>query len=455
MKSDLTQGDITKHIRMIALPASVGYFFNTMFNVVDTYFGGKLGDDALAGLSASFPAFFIILAASFGIATATTALIANYHGKKDEETAKAYYTQGIFLGVVCGIVLSIIGLLLSRPLLELMNLPEGVIGFALDYLNTTFLGTTFFILVGILNSYLNAIGNTKLYRNLLISSFFLNIFFNPLFMYGWFGLPAMGISGVAFATVLVQIIESSFLIYYLRRKKVLVGSIFNFKANWGICKKIFIQAIPSSFNMMSVAVGAFIISFFIAKFGADAIAAYGVAIRIEQIALIPTIGLNIAALSIIGQNNGAKKFGRIQETIRKSIGLGFYALLLSAFVIVVLGKYIIAFFTPNGNISSIAMTYLYVSLFIFVAYVISFISGGALQGIKYPNRALWVGILRQIVLPLIIFSLVAYHTNFGLMGIWISILVINWIGAIISIIVAERSIAEKEEEFHLEHSRLV
>lgn len=160
--NSLTDGSISKQILMITIPASIGFFFNTMFNVVDTYFGGKLGDSALAGLSAAFPAFFIIIAASTGIATATTALIANHMGGGDNNGAKEYYIQGIFMGIISGIILTIVGVVFAKPLLNLLNLSESVMFYALDYLYIIFIGTTFFILASVLNSYLNAEGNTKI-----------------------------------------------------------------------------------------------------------------------------------------------------------------------------------------------------------------------------------------------------------------------------------------------------
>lgn len=455
MKHSLTEGNISKHIRNIAIPASIGFFFNTMFNVVDTYFGGKLGDAALAGLSASFPAFFIIISASTGIATATTTLIANHIGKKDTETAKQYYTQGIFMGIVAATILTIMGLAFSRPLLMTMNLPLEVMNYALEFLDVIFLGTVFFILASILNSYLNAVGNTKVFRNLLIVAFFLNVLLDPWFMYGGFGIPTMGIRGIALATILTQIIECLYLLYYLKKHNILSGNVKKFVIDISKVKQIFTQAVPSSLNMMNIAIGAFIINFFIAMFGSDAIAGYGVAIRIEQIALIPTIGLNIAALSIIGQNNGAHRFDRIQETIRKSIGFGLYALLLSVIVILGFGRNLIGHFSSSGNVADIGMNYLYVSLFIFMAYVISFISASALQGIRYPNRALITGVLRQIALPLILLPIIVYKMHYGLEGVWISLLVINWIGAILSFIIAEMSIKERERQHHSKHSMII
>lgn len=445
LKFDLTEGSIPKSVRMIAIPASIGFFFNTMFNIVDTYFAGKIGDSALAGLSASFPAFFVIIAASTGIATATTSLVANYLGKGDKENAKEYYIQGIFMGILSGLAFTIIGLASAKPLLQMLNLPADVMTYALDYLNIIFLGTTFFILASVLNSYLNAEGNTKIFRNLLIVAFFLNVILDPWFMYGGIGIPAMGIKGLAFATVLIQVIESLYLFYYLKKKEVFSGNFKKFTLRLQVMKQIFVQALPSSFNMMNIAIGSFIINYFVAIYGRDAIAGYGVAIRIEQIALIPTIGLNIAALSLAGQNNGAGKFDRIRETIKVSLRYGLYATLFSLLITVIFGKSLIGLFTESSEIANFGMNYLYVAILIFMAYVISFVSGSVLQGMKYPNRALITSVLRQIILPLIIFPIVVYQFDWGINSIWWSLLAINWIGAILSLIIAERSIKQREK----------
>lgn len=446
MIENLTEGKIPKQLLMITIPASIGFFFNTMFNVVDTYFAGKLGDSALAGLAAAFPAFFIILAASTGIATATTTLVANYLGKGDEVSAKEYYVQGIYMGALSGIILTIIGLIWAEPLLQILNLPVDTMIFALDYLNVIFLGTTFFILASVLNSYLNAIGNTKIFRNLLIVACFLNIIFDPWFMYGGFGVPAMGIRGLALATVLIQVLESLYLFYYLRSKKLFTGEFKKFALRLEVIKQIFIQALPSSFNMMNIAIGSFIINYFVAIYGRDAIAGYGAAIRIEQIALIPTIGLNIAVLTLTGQNNGAKKFDRIREVVRVALKYGLYATAFSFVVTVIFGKRLMGLFTESSEIANFGMSYLYTAILIFMAYVISFVASSVLQGIKYPNRALTTSILRQVILPIIIFPIVVYKFNLGINSVWWSLLIINWIGAILSLIIASRSINEREND---------
>ena len=446
MSQDLTQGSIAKHIQTITIPASVGFFFSTMYNIIDTYFAGRIGDEALAGMSASFAAFFIIIAVSMGIATATTSLVANHLGSKNYAEAKEYYLHGIIMGLIGGLTLTVLGIISAKPLLSVMHLSPEVLKYALDFLYVTFAGTIFFVMAGVLNSYLNAIGNTKVYRNLLIASVFLNILLDPWLLYGGFGVPALGIGGIALGTVIVQILECIYLVIYLRKQKIFEGLTNGFKLQTKILKELFFQAVPSSLNMMNVAIGSYIINYFIAIFGANALAGYGVAIRIEQIALIPAIGLNIAALSIIGQNNGAKKFDRVRETIKTSLYYGLYIFVFSMIVILGFGKYIFLAFTTSTEISSIGMHYLYFALAIFMAYIISFVTSSALQGIKFPNRALIANVLRQIILPIIIFPLMIYTFNLGMNGLWWALLVVNWIGAIVSIYITNRSIKARELE---------
>ncbi len=119
--SDLTTGDIPKQIRAIAVPASVGFFFNTMYNVVDTYFGGLASTDALAALSLSFPVFFIIIALGTGVSTGATALIANAVGERDEDKARIYASQAISFSILVSLFLTIIGYHISPFLFQLLG----------------------------------------------------------------------------------------------------------------------------------------------------------------------------------------------------------------------------------------------------------------------------------------------------------------------------------------------
>ena len=334
-KSDLTVGSIRTHIRRITIPASIGMLFNTLFNVVDTIYAGNIGTSALAGMSLSFPIFFVILSLAFGIGTGTTALISNALGEKDEKGFHNIGYNAITLGVAISITLTFTGQYIALPMFKVMGAQQATLQYGMDYVNLIFMGTIFFIMNMIINSMLSSQGDTVSYRNVLILGFLLNLILDPLFILGWFGLPKMGTAGVALATVIVQAIGTVYLAYRLTRSEHFVRSEFRIcKTSMSTWKDILKQGVPASLNMMTIALGVFVINFFVIKYAGDVtIAAYGAAVRIEQLALLPAIGLNTATLTMVGQNYGAKKYERIVEIYKKCLLYG-VGIMTAAMVII-------------------------------------------------------------------------------------------------------------------------
>lgn len=430
---DLTTGPIPKLVRKIALPAVVGFFFNTMFNVSDTYFGGKISTEALAALSLSFPVFFIIIALDSGIGTGTTSLISNALGSKNTEEAKKYAAQSISFGLILSVILTIIGFLIAPWLFGLLGAEGNYLAICLSYMNIIFLGSVFFLMNSIANSVLQSTGNTTIYRNFLIAGFLFDLVLNPWFIYGGFGLPAMGLPGVAWSTIVVEALGFIYLIRAAMKTGLLeFHDLSTFKPNLKKYKEISAQVFPAALNMVTVGLGIFIITYFISKFGQDAVAAYGIATRIEQIALVPSIGLIIAALTLIGQNNGAKRYDRIKETIRVCMKYGLTIMTIGGILVFAFARSLMAFFTDNENVIRIGTEYLYIASAIFWAYIILFTSTSALQGMKRPMYAVWIGLYRQIIAPAIIFYILVDKFNLQLYGVWWGVFIVTWSAAIIT-----------------------
>ncbi len=192
--------------------------------------------------------------------------------------------------------------------------------------------------------------------------------------------------------------------------------------------------------MMTIAVGIFIITYFIARFGDDGVAAYGIATRIEQIALLPTIGLNIAAITIVGQNFGAGRLDRVKKAYRKSLLYGVAIMTVGMVWVFFLAEWLVKLFTDDAPVIEIGTTYLQIATLVFNSYVLLNISVAVLQGLKKPMFAIWIGLIRQVALPIGLFTLLAEVMGLGLLGIWWGIAIINWISAIISVIFTIRKL---------------
>ncbi len=428
---DFTSAHIPSLVRRLAIPASVGFMFNTLFNVVDTYYGGQISTSALAAMSLTFPVFFIILSMGIGMGTGTTALISQSLGAERHNEADKYGLQAISFSIINSILLTIIGLVISPYLFIILGATSDYLDIATKYMNIILWGTIFFLINSIFNALLNARGDTKTYRNYLIVGFFLNVIFDPWFMYGGLGFPALGIRGIALSTVLIQSFGTVYMIFVCRKRKVFQNTaLSDFIPNRKYFLALFGQGFPASLNMLTVAIGIFVITYFAGQFGKEAIAAYGIATRIEQIALLPTIGLNIAALTLAGQNMGANLPERVFESWRVNIKYGLVIIMIGIISVFLFSSQLMAAFTNDIKVIGIGIEYLHIAVLFFCAYIFLNISVSTLQGMKKPAYAIFVGAYRQFLIPIPLFFLFAIYCGWGTKGIWWGVFVANWSAAI-------------------------
>lgn len=428
MTSDLTQGKIIHHIRALAIPASIGMIFNTLYNVVDTFYSGKIGTDSMAGLAVSFPIFFIIIAISYGLGSGTTALSSIAVGLKDEKKFHSLIKNSLYLALIISVMIMVFAPSFSALLFGLSGATGNTLAEGSNYMNTLIYGSIFFILNFIINGGLYAQGDTKSYRNALIFGFFMNLILDPLFIYGFLFIPKLGTIGIALATVIVQIITSIYLLIRLFKSPLFNISLFkSCKFSSEDVKELLKQGIPSSLNSATIAIGVFIVNYFILRYSTEVtMAAYGAAMRIEQMALLPVMGLNSAALTITGQNYGANLNHRIVELKKIALRIGVFFMLISGVVIYAFAPFFISIFNDGVAVVEAGTIYLRIGAFALPTYVILSILLSIMQGIKKPTFAVYIGLYRQILMPLPLFYLLANVLGFGVKGIWWGIVFLTW-----------------------------
>jgi len=430
----LTTDPIPQLTWRIALPMSVGMFFNTMFNVVDTVCAGWLGTDALAALSLSFPVFFLVIAVGSGISQGTTALMANTLGAGDAAEARRVFAQALVFATVAGLLLSVAGWFAAPWLFRQLGAEGSYLTTVLAYMHVILAGGVFFLLPMVLNSALSAQGETRPYRNLLFAGFVANVVLNPVLMWGWTGLPPMGVSGIALATVLVQIGGTVFMWRSATHSALLRGlHRADFQPDAAVLRRIAGQAVPAALNMLTVALGIFVITWFVKHFGKEAVAASGIATRIEQIALMPAIGLNAAVLSIVGQNHGAGLPHRVREAWTTNIKFGAGSMLLGGFLVWLLREPAMRLFTDDATVIGHGRDYLLIASVTLAAYPILFVTVFAMQGIKRPSYGLWIGLYRQIAAPVVVFHTLAFTLGWGIWGVWWGICFVTWSAALFAL----------------------
>lgn len=409
----------------------MGMFFNTMYNVVDTFYAGLISTQAISALTLSFMIFFLIIGFGYGFSSAITALLGNALGKKKYKLASIYAHKGLIFVPLIGFFLSIIGYIFATDLFMLLGAREEYLQISLDYINPILFGAVFFMFNFSLNSILVATGDTKTYRNSLIFGFFANLALNPLFMYGFLFIPAMGIKGIAIATVLIQIINMFYLFYkVLQTKLIHFEKLEYFIPNIKVYKQFLVQGIPSSLNMLTMAIGSLILTYFVSHYGVNAVAGYGIGYRVEQLMLLPALGLSTAVLALVSNNYGAKKYDRVIETMKISLKYGFIISTIGIITLTLLGEFIISLFDSNPIVVNFGINYLLVEIWIFYAYIILFICVSTLQAIKQPKMILFIGLYRQIFAKLIISYLIVKYFELDFIYLWFGILFMIYSAAI-------------------------
>ena len=423
----LTKDPIWFLLRKVTIPASVGSLFQTFYNLVDTWFAGKISAEAIGAIAKSFPIYFTIIAVGVGIGAATNAMIGNAIGEKKERVASMYIAQSLIFALVISVLVTIFGLNASNFLLGVMGSDVSGIALTREYLDIIFYGT-FIVLIQIsLNGTLNAQGDTKSYRNVLIFSFFLNIFLNPLFIWGYGVIPAFGIAGLAIATVISQLIGTIYLAYKVNNCKIREYlKIVCFIPKFEYLNPLTRQSVPVMFSMLFIGVGIFNILYFIGQFGDLATAGYGAALRVEQVFLLPVIGLNTAVLSIGGQNFGAKTYDRIRELYTKALFFGSSFMAVAGIILFFGAEFFVSLFTDNQEAVKHGAIYLKVAALIGPIYPVFFITTAVFQAVKKPLYSLYLSILRLTAFPFLSLWYVINIRGGDYEDIFYTIMATNW-----------------------------
>ena len=307
-----------------------------------------------------------------------------------------------------------------------MGSTEEVASLGLEYTNIIYSGSFLFILVVSLNSLLHAEGDTKTYRNVLVISFLLNIILNPILIFGFLFIPAFGVKGIGIATIISQLV--SFLIILFKvLKNERVRNITNeyLVPKFLFFKNIFFQSMPISVSICGYALAAAIIFTYVGQSGEYAVAGYGVGTRIEQVVLLPILGINTAIISIIAQNYGANNLVRIKETYFTAIKYAFIIMITAGTLVFLSASVITSFFSSDPEVIEYGKRYLKISAFVLPAYPVFFLSNGFFMALKKSENAMISNFFRNVLNPIAVFYIAKYiNASFEtFFWLWVGI---NW-----------------------------
>ena len=396
---NLTEGNIKKQLFSLTWPMLFGMLGMVIFNLVDTYFIGKLGVKQLAAISFSFPVIMFIGSLSQGIGIGTSSLISRNIIAESRDNVRLMASRAILLGVIVVIIFVILGLFTIRPVFSSLGASPEILDYISDYMSIWYLGVPFVVIPMIGNNIVRATGDTFLPGMLMVSSGIVNAILDPLLIFGYGPFPEMGIKGAALATVIARSTGLIFiLIVLIKREKLLTLYFGKFKNILSTWKDVLHIAGPASLGMLITPISIALITKIIAGFGKEAVAAFGVASRIEMFALMVIASLGSVLIIFIGQNISKNQFARIFKSLNYVLKFSMMWGVVVFILLLVFGEAIASLFTDDLLVIEISKKYFYIVGASYGFQGLVMLSTAAFNGINKPYPSAIFSIIRMLVL---------------------------------------------------------
>jgi putative MATE family efflux protein len=375
---DLTTGKEGKLIFQFAAPMLLGNVFQQLFSVVDSIVVGKfIGKEALAAVGASFPVIFIMVSMIIGLVMGTTVVISQYFGAKDfVKVRRAIDTMYIYCAIA-GIITTVIGLIISEPLLRLLGLPEEIMPQATQYLQIYLSGIIIFFGFNGTSAVLRGLGDSKTPLYFLIIATVANIILVLLFVavFKW------GVSGAAYATLIANGLAFGLAIYWLNKThKIIRIAIKGLHFDKEIFRQSLNIGLPTGIQQTLVAMGALALMGIVNKFGTNVIAAFSVASRLDSLAMIPAMSFSQALSTFVGQNIGANKSERIRAGLISTVKMSGIVTIVTTIFIVFAGHLMMSLFTNDTEVIRLGDQYLTIVSTFYILFTLMFIYNGVMRG---------------------------------------------------------------------------
>ncbi len=443
----LLLGDPKKAILKLAIPIIIGGLVQTLYNFVDGIWVSGLGEDALAGVGIFMPFMFILSAIAMGVGVGGSSAISRAIGAKNRKRAGNIGDHTIIIGTIIGVIIGFSMYPFLGQIFTAMGAGEKTVELATTYGEIIIIGSPFMFLSSLGSAILRGEGDTKRAMYVMVISAILNMILDPIFIY----TLNMGVYGAAVATVISIILSATIIMYWLIVKKdtYVQLRLRYFKMNKDIIKEIFKVGLPSSISQISMSFTMIIMNTIVITAGGD----YGMAIfsggwRIVMVAIVPLMGFAAAVTAVSGAAYGAKNIENLKTGYYYAVKIGTVVGLITGVIIGVFAPQFTFLFTYSESSAHLAP-----GIIEFLRYVVLYFPGVAagmltssmFRGIGRGNYSLAQTILRTLILQVVFAYFLGIYFNLGLAGIWLGIVLANWIASIFAFFWG-RSVVRKIEK---------
>jgi putative MATE family efflux protein len=418
--SRLLEGSIVRSLVLLAVPIMGANILQVAYQLVDAFWVGRLGADAVAAVSIAMPLMFVLIAAGMGFAIAGTTLIAQYTGARDHAMIDHVAAQTLLTILAVSVVLGALGFALAPWLLHLMQVTPNVFRNALSFIRVIFIALPFTFLYAMAQALMRGVGEVKIPLYIVAATVVVNFLLDPVLIFGWFGVPALGVAGAAIATLIAQLMAASVALWLLFGGRYGIHVRWSdFKPDFAFVKRAFLLGYPASIEQSARGVGMTLMTFLIVSFGTVVTASFGVATNVINVAVIPAMGLSMATSTLVGQNIGAGNILRAEKTARLSAFVTFIALSVLGLACSLLAAPIVRFFVPQSpQVIMEGAHLLRIVSWSFGFVGLQFALLGVLRAAGEMLAAMTTSLVSQWGLSLPLAYLLSKHTALGADGLW-------------------------------------
>ena len=434
--NDMTEGTPWKGILQFTIPLLLGNIAQQLYNTADSIIVGRyIGDNALAAVGSAGPILNLLLVLFVGIAVGAGIMVSQYFGAKDREQLSKTIGTCIVLTAFTSVIIMVVGPMVSRPLLELLNTPASIIDWCTDYLNIFFLGAAGFSYYNILAGVLRGLGDSISALVYLLIATILNVILDIIFV----AVFDMGVPGVALATIIAQAVSAVFCLLKLVKMKDI------FDLNWSMLKinrelslQIIKLGLPSGLTQAIFSMAMIVVQSLTNSFGELVIAANVIIMRVDGFAMMPNFSFGNAMTTFTGQNIGAKRIDRVQEGTRDGVKMAVGVSAVITLLLLLFGHHLMRVFTTTPELVDFSVRMLRILALGYVAVAVTQSLSGVMRGAGDTMTPMWISLITTVGLRVPIAYGLAYLTRSELYptgrpeSVFISLLVSWTLGAILS-----------------------
>jgi putative MATE family efflux protein len=436
---DFTTGSIKKAVFLLAVPMVLEMVMESVFVIVDIFFVSKLGNEAVTAVGITESVMTLVYALASGLAVATTALVSRRIGEKNTKKAASFVFQAILTGIIVSVPIMFIGLFYSDHILRLMGADENVILIGSSYTEIMFIGNSVIILLFIMNAAFRGSGDAIISMVILGIANLINIILDPILIFGFGPVPAMGVKGAAIATTIgrgIGVLLQLYILFFGTRTIKLTFNHVKIKI-FDIFKIIRLSFGSLLQNIIATTSWIFLVRI-MAEFGSVAVAGYTIAIRIVIFALLPAWGMSNAASTLVGQNLGAKLPDRAMRSVwvtgvSNVIFLGIIGIIMGIF-----SDFFVRLFIQDGDVIKIGSQALRYISFGFIAYALGMVLIQSFNGAGDTYTPMYINVICFWFTEIPLAYFLAIDQGLNERGVFISVLISETLMTLLSLLLFRR-----------------